>query len=63
MAKGLFRSNRTDSMVRVLRTTAHQEYDQNKWKKECGCYDSPPVELRFKRLTTKPIPPFKRKRS
>ena len=28
--------------VYVLKVMAHQEYDEDKWKKECGCYDPPP---------------------
>lgn len=29
--------------VFVLKVLTHREYDDNKWKDECGCYSQPPV--------------------
>jgi len=40
----LFRSQK----VFVLKVMTHSEYDEDKWKDECGCFDPPP---RHKRLT------------
>jgi mRNA interferase HigB len=45
--------------VFVLRTMTHQEYDQDKWKNDCGCYELPPS----KRLAKKLFRPDKRKRN
>jgi mRNA interferase HigB len=28
--------------VFILRVMTHAEYDTNKWKEQCGCFDSPP---------------------
>ena len=28
--------------VFVLKVMAHEEYDEDKWKEECGCYEPPP---------------------
>lgn len=28
--------------VFILKVMTHKEYDQDKWKKECGCFDPPP---------------------
>jgi len=28
--------------VFILRMMTHDEYDQDSWKRECGCYDPPP---------------------
>ena len=28
--------------VFVLKVMTHAEYDKDKWKKECGCFESPP---------------------
>lgn len=28
--------------VFVLKVMTHEEYDEDKWKDECGCYDPPP---------------------
>jgi mRNA interferase HigB len=48
--------------VFVLKVMTHEEYDEDKWKKECGCFDPPPAR------TKKPDRPnvknpHKRKRS
>jgi mRNA interferase HigB len=43
--------------VFVLRVMTHREYDDNKWKEECGCYDPPPnptIKRRRKRATKRP---------
>jgi mRNA interferase HigB len=29
-------------IVYVLRVMTHREYDKDKWKEECGCFDPPP---------------------
>ena len=29
--------------VFVLKVMTHEEYDQNKWKDECGCFQPPPL--------------------
>ena len=28
--------------VFILKVMTHEEYDENKWKEECGCFDPPP---------------------
>lgn len=28
--------------VFILKLMTHEEYDENKWKAECGCFDAPP---------------------
>lgn len=43
--------------VFVLKAMTHAEYDDEKWKDECGCYDSAP------KPPTKRVQPPKRKRS
>lgn len=30
--------------VFILKEMTHKEYDQNKWKEECGCFSDPPVK-------------------
>jgi mRNA interferase HigB len=41
--------------VFVLKVMTHQEYDEDKWKEECGCYESsPPKPKRPKPGTTRP---------
>ena len=47
--------------VFILKVMSHAEYDQDKWKQECGCYEPPPksAALRLKTFTTRPV---KRKR-
>ena len=34
----LYRSHK----VFVLKVMTHEEYDENNWKQECGCFDPPP---------------------
>lgn len=29
--------------VFILKIMSHEEYDEDKWKEECGCYEPPPV--------------------
>jgi mRNA interferase HigB len=29
--------------VFILKVMAHEEYDQDKWKSECGCFQPPPT--------------------
>ena len=38
--------------VFVLKAMTHEEYDENKWKEECGCYQPPPP----KPTSTRPKP-------
>jgi len=38
--------------VFILRVMTHKEYDKNKWKKECGCFNAPP-KRRYKKKTVK----------
>jgi mRNA interferase HigB len=42
--------------VFVLKVMTHEEYDEDKWKEDCGCFSPPPM----KRPTRKP-PKRKRK--
>jgi mRNA interferase HigB len=35
----------TSQKVFVLRVMTHKEYDDNKWKEECGCYEPPPEPI------------------
>jgi len=35
--------------VFILKVMTHGEYDQDKWKEECGCFQPPPA-----RKTTRP---------
>ena len=30
--------------VFILKVMTHDEYDGNKWKEECGCFDPPPLK-------------------
>jgi mRNA interferase HigB len=30
--------------VFILKVMTHTEYDDDKWKSECGCFDAPPVK-------------------
>ena len=32
--------------VFVLKIMTHSEYDEDKWKDECGCFDAPPPKKR-----------------
>lgn len=41
--------------VLVLKVMTHEEYDEDKWKEECGCYEPPP------RPKAKRVQPPKRK--
>jgi mRNA interferase HigB len=47
--------------VFVLKVMTHTEYDENKWKEECGCYEPPP-KLTTKRTKPGTTGPPKRKR-
>jgi mRNA interferase HigB len=35
--------------VYVLKVIAHREYDEDKWKKECGCFEPPPSSRKKRR--------------
>ena len=37
--------------VFILKVMTHAEYDEDKWKEECGCFELPPQKTR-----TKPSP-------
>jgi mRNA interferase HigB len=40
--------------VFVLKVMTHAEYDENRWKEECGCFSPPPgVEPRAERRTSR----------
>jgi mRNA interferase HigB len=41
--------------VFVLKVMTHEEYDEDKWKEECGCYEPPP------KPPTKRVQPPKRR--
>jgi mRNA interferase HigB len=43
--------------VFVLKTMTHKEYDENRWKAECGCFDPPPGRTK----TTTKAPHHQRK--
>lgn len=36
--------------VFILRVMPHKEYDQGKWKQECGCFQPPPVRKTIRRF-------------
>jgi mRNA interferase HigB len=41
--------------VFILKVMAHSEYDEDKWKEECGCFESPPKpKKRTKKKLRKP---------
>lgn len=40
--------------VFVLKVLTHQEYDDDKWKAECGCYEPPPHPQRPRPGTARP---------
>lgn len=45
--------------VFILKTMTHEEYDKDKWKDECGCFEPPPKKsMKSVRKSTRP----KRKR-
>lgn len=48
--------------VFVLKVMTHEEYDEDKWKEECGCYEPPPSKHTTKGLKPGTIRPPKRKR-
>jgi mRNA interferase HigB len=35
--------------VFILKIMSHAEYDQNKWKDDCGCFEPPPAKSKTKR--------------
>jgi len=39
--------------VFVLRVMTHAEYDEDKWKGECGCFEPPPPSKKKKTAPTK----------
>lgn len=48
--------------VFVLKAMTHEEYDKDKWKEECGCYEPPPPKPTTKRPKPGTASPPKRKR-
>jgi hypothetical protein len=38
--------------VFILKVMTHAEYDEDKWKEECGCFQPPP-ETRTQRTTNR----------
>lgn len=49
--------------VFVLKVMTHEEYDEDKWKEECGCYEPPPPTTRTtKRSKSGPTRPLQRRR-
>ncbi len=46
--------------VFVLMVMTHREYDEDKWKGECGCFEPPPPSKKKKTAPTRP--PTGRKR-
>ena len=43
----------TTQKVFVLKVMTHREYDEGKWKDECGCFESPPPPKERKAAPTK----------
>src|SRR6266446_8935470 len=39
--------------VFVLKVMTHSEYDEDRWKNECGCFEPPPLPPKKKPLPTK----------
>ena len=39
--------------VFVLKVMTHEEYDEDKWKHECGCFEPPPPKKKTKRKATR----------
>jgi mRNA interferase HigB len=37
--------------VFILKVMSHTEYNQNKWKDDCGCFEPPPAKARTKAIT------------
>lgn len=48
--------------VFVLNVMSHDEYDEDKWKEECGCYEPRPAEPTTKPARPAAARPTKRKR-
>jgi mRNA interferase HigB len=48
--------------VFVLKVMTHAEYDGDKWKQACGCYEPPPAKPKTKRARPSAIRRPKRKR-
>lgn len=48
--------------VFVLKVMTHKEYDEDKWKEECGCYQPPPVRLQPVERQREARKPLKRRR-
>ncbi len=56
IARVLFSSHK----VFVLKVMTHGEYDQDKWKAECGCFEPPPIASPRKSLKSQGIQTGKR---
>ena len=47
--------------VFILKCMAHTEYDEDKWKTDCGCYEPPPFRLgKAAKAATEQAKPAKR---
>jgi len=47
--------------VFVLKLMTHEEYDEDKWKEECGCYEPPPPKPTTRRVKPGPTRPTPRR--
>jgi mRNA interferase HigB len=54
----LYRSQK----VFILKVMTHAQYDENKWKDECGCFDQPPARKKTSERTGSRPVKAKRKR-
>lgn len=45
--------------VFILKMMTHAEYDEDKWKEACGCFEPPPLKTG---KTTKAVPVKRKKR-
>lgn len=48
--------------VFILKVMTHEEYDEDKWKEECGCFEPPPVPAKKKQTQREKSRPPKRQR-
>jgi mRNA interferase HigB len=48
--------------VFVLKVMTHEEYDDEAWKQECGCFEPPPPRKTMVRKKTTKMPPKARRR-
>lgn len=48
--------------VFVLKVMTHEEYDEDKWKEECGCFEPPPPATKKRTKPIKGKPPGRKRR-